>query len=417
MISTELTMKKEDSREMSNFVLFLLGKLVSMFGSSVYTFTIGLYVLKLTGSGLSFATNLVLGTIPMIVINPIAGVLADRFDKKKLVVGMDLANGFLLIIIYYLSLNLGLNLTMIYLSTFIMNIFTSIFGISFEAAIPNIVSEKKLMNINSFSKIIDSVSSILGPMIGGIVFAFIDIKAFILINGISFIFSGISEMFIDFKLNYTPEDKVEERAGFVKDIKEGFRYLIERKDIINIVAVLVIVNFFLGFCITIPIPFIINNVLKLGSRNFGIIEGAFPVGMIAGALVVKKIIERISFNKLLAYASYGMAACMLLTGVPVLLVNMKPDILILLVYYSIVMTALGVMISLVDIPLSYMLQKLVPDDYRGRVLSIGISIAKIILPVALIISGSLLNIIPSYILPMAGGMVFFLIILFNVKVL
>lgn len=416
MMSTELILEKTNNkREVSNFTLFLLGKLVSIFGSSIYTFAIGLYVLRITGSGLSFATTLVLGIIPMIIINPFAGVMADRFDKKKLVVGMDLANGVLLLIVYFLSSFYGLSLTIVYVSTFIMTAFTTVFNISIDAATPNIVSEKMLMNVNSISKIIDSVSSILGPMIGGMVFAFMDIKAFILINGISFIFSGISEMFIDFRFNYNEEFKVEGNVDFIMDIKEGFKYLLERKDIISMFATFIVLNIFLGFSVSIPLPFIINNVLKLGSGNFGIIQGAFPMGMIIGAVMIKKIIEKITYNRLLMYVSFVLSICMVLIGLPVLFTNISIGIPVYMFYYSLVMVILGITISSVDIPIAYMLQKLIPDEYRGRVLSIGMSMIKIILPIALILSGVLLNIMPSYILPIAGGILFLIINLILVR--
>jgi predicted tellurium resistance membrane protein TerC len=79
------------------------------------------------------------------------------------------------------------------------------------------------------------------------------------------------------------------------------------------------------------------------------------------------------------------------------------------------MIVLGVLISFVDIPIAYMLQKLIPDDYRGRVLSIGISVGKIILPLALILSGALMNLTPSYIVPIAGGIIFLIINLLLIK--
>ncbi|TKI75091.1 MFS transporter, partial [Bacillus wiedmannii] len=72
-------------------------------------FALGLYVLQITGSALNFAITLILGTIPMIVMNPFAGVIADKVDKKKLVVWMDLLSGCLLIAVYILSSYYGLN--------------------------------------------------------------------------------------------------------------------------------------------------------------------------------------------------------------------------------------------------------------------------------------------------------------------
>lgn len=401
--STEL--KLRDPKEISNLALFSLGKFISVFGTSIYTFAIGLYVLRITGSGLSFATTLVFGLVPIIIFNPIAGVLADRFDKKKIVVVMDLLNGLLFITLYFISSIYQLNLVIIYLSTFLTTVFATIFGISIDTAKPNIVSDKKLMNINSISKIIDSISLISGPLIGGLVFAFIDIRSFIFINGLSFIFSAISEMLIDFKYNYNvkSEKETEKDKSFVSDIKEGFKYIINRKGIIGIFSIFIAINFFISFAITVPLPYIVNNVLKLSSKEFGIIQSSFPIGMIVGAILVKRVVEKVSYNRLLILMSLLLSTSMILAGIPSLLVNLELNNLIYLLYYSTIMLVFGIAISLIDIPILYTLQKTVPDEFRGRVLSIGISIGKIISPVALIISGFLLNRIPSHILPMTGG--------------
>lgn len=81
---------KKRNQELRNICLYSIAKTVSIFGSSMYSFALGLYVLHITGSALNFAITLILGTIPMIVMNPFAGVIADKVDKKKLVVCMDL---------------------------------------------------------------------------------------------------------------------------------------------------------------------------------------------------------------------------------------------------------------------------------------------------------------------------------------
>ncbi|MEG0773524.1 MFS transporter [Clostridium sp.] len=426
MITTKITFNKSyNKRETSNFILFSLGKLVSIFGNAIYTFAMGLFVLQSTGSGLSFATTLIVGTIPILLVNPIAGVMADRFDKKKLVIWTDIFSGLVLLAVYLLSLIYGLSLMMIYISTFIITSFTCIFGISIEAAKPNMVSDKMLLNINSVSKIIDSISSILGPMIGGMVFAFMDIKVFILINGLSYIMSGISEMFIDFKFNVQLDNKNNEESYvdkklnyminiFIKDIKDGFKYIIMRKGLTRIISIFVSLNFFLGLSITVPLPYIINNVLRLSSREFGFIEGAFPVGLIVGALLIKKIIENVSYNRLLVNSSKGIAVSMILMGLPVLFINTAFNSTVYLIYYCVTMILLGIFIAFVDIPLMYILQKFIPNEYRGRVISLGITIAKTILPLALIISGVLVNLISSYILPVTGGV---LLLIFSLVVL
>ncbi|MEY8417359.1 MFS transporter [Tissierella praeacuta] len=399
----------KDKRQRLNFVLFSFGKFVSIFGASIYSFATGLHILKITGSGLNFALSIIVSIIPMIIINPFAGVIADKFNKKKIVVAMDIVNGVFLMLLYIISSIYGLKTQMIYISTFITAIFTTIFSISMEAAIPNIVSENMLININSISKIIDSASSILGPMIGGIVFAFIDIRFFILFNGISYVLSGISEMFIDFKYNYDGSKEEENSSGFVEDMKDGLEYVMKRKDIIGIFSIFITLNFFIGLSVTIPLPYIINNLLALNSKRLGIIQSAFPIGMIIGALLIKKIMKTTSYKKILIFSSLVLGICTNLLGVPILFKNLLFTNTIYTLYYYGIMIVFGVAISFIDIPIMYILQKLIPDEYRGRVLSIVMSVAKITLPVGLILSGFLLNIMPAYFITTLGGILLFLI--------
>lgn len=396
-------------KETINLGLFSVGKFISIFGTSIYTFAIGLYVLKLTGSGLSFATNLVVNMIPIIIINPIGGVLADRVNRKLLVILMDFLSGILLMIVYFISASQGLTIIMIYISTFILSMLTALFDISSEAAKPNMVSEEKLMNINSVSKIIASVSSILGPTLGGIAFAFMDIKLFILINGVSFIFSAILEIFIDFKLYYTPSEKEDKKVSFTKDMKEGFKYVSGSKQIVSLCIVFITLNFFLSLSLSVPLPFIINNVLKLSPKNFGIIEAAFPVGMILGALFVKKINDKLSYKKLLLTMNLIIAAGTILIGLPVLPFNFNIADTVFVIYYALVVVLIGISIALIDISISFLLQKNTSDEYRGRVMGIVVSMVKIIAPVAYILSGVLMNLLPPYLLSISGGTIFLLL--------
>ncbi|MGF9990745.1 MFS transporter [Bacillus mycoides] len=402
---------KKRNQELRNICLYSIAKTVSIFGSSIYSFALGLYVLQITGSALNFAITLILGTIPMIVMNPFAGVIADKVDKKKLVICMDLLSGCLLITVYILSSYYGLNLSIVYTTTFLMTVFTTFFGIGLEAAKPNIVSKERLMSINSISKIIDSVSLILGPMLGGIVFAVFDIKIFIIIHGISFILSGISIVFIHFKLfefNIN-EECPKRRINFIKDIKEGFSCLIEKESLKNTFRILISLNFFLGFAVTVPLPYIINTVLNLSSKQFGIIQGTFPVGMIIGAILVKKITNRFSYSYLLKKLSSMLAVFMIISGIPVLFKSFEVNDFVYVITYCVVMFFLGLIIALIDIPLIYFMQKEIPDEYRGRVLSIGLSIGKMMQPIALALSGLVLNYIPAYTLPITGGIVFLIL--------
>ena len=386
---------------MKNLGLFIIGKLISVFGSAIYTFAIGLYVLKQTGSGFSFALTLFVGLIPTIIFSPVAGYMSDRFDKKKIVVFMDFANGMMFLILFMLTLKFELNQPMIYISTFMTTVFTTFFGIAFEAAKPNLVADEKLMSINSLSKVIDSTALILAPVLGGLIFAFTDIKTFILINAVCFIFSAVIETMIDFNYNIKSTVEINDDGGFVEDIKDGLTYIRKSSEIVKMINVLVILNFFISFSVTVPLPYIINNLLNLSSNQYGIIQGAFPVGMILGAVAVGKIIEKIDYMKLLIFSSITLSVAIALLGLPLVLADASS--LAYMIYYISIMVIFGIAISFIDVPILWLMQKSIPDNLRGKVLSISMSIVKLIAPLGLVISGMIINSVPVYIMTFAGG--------------
>lgn len=402
-------MKLIKNKEDKNAILFYLGSLISIFGTAIYTFAISLYTLKITGSSISFSTTLILSILPIIILNPIVGVIADKFNKKKLVVTSNLLNGVFLFIVYLISNWKGLSTGIIYLSTFVVTSINIIFDVSIDSAIPNIVSKEKIVNINAGNRIIDSISSVLGPVFGGIAFAIFNIESFILINSISFLVSAILDTLIDFKYNSNSEleEKSDEniaisKLNYFKEIAEGLKYLISKRYIIEILAIFIIFNFFISFSVTIPIPIILNNILKIPTKSFGLIQGAIPVGMIIGAFMVKNIIAKYKLNSIFSVTGIIISVNIILLSIP-LFINTISNINIYVIYYLVIMIFMGVCISLVDIPFSYTLQTNIEEEFRARSLSLTISIVKVVVPISYLISGVLLQSIEAYVVVLFGG--------------
>lgn len=386
-----------------NILLLYFGKLSSVMGSSVYTFAIGLYILSITGSGLSFSVNIALSIVPVILISPFAGVVADRFNKKTVIVAMDMLSAAAMMFLYIFSLRHELSVSAVYTATFFMAVINTAFSITIESLIPEIVKPDKLIGVNSVSRIIDSASGILGPVLGGVVFAFVDIRLFILINAASFFISALSEMFIEYtsrEINHNADESVKVQ------IRNAAEYIWGYKEVLRIFAALVFLNFSLGLAVNVPLPYILNTVLKIDPAGFGFTQSFVPIGIITGALAVQKLMERIDYSRLLLRVSLVLGVLMSLLGLPVI-----PAMRYLLTadmyvpYYSIILFFMGICISLIDIPLIYKLQTSIDEAMRGRVLSIGITIAKIVLPAALILSGLLINVVPIYTICIFGGLI------------
>lgn len=405
-----MILNKEENK---NIILFYLANLISIFGTSIYTFSISLYVLKITGSSFNFSTTLILSILPTIFLNPIVGVIVDKFDKKKLVISANFFNGIFLLFIYLVSKISGLSLGIIYMSTFVINSINILFDVSIDSSIPNIASKEKIVNINAGNRIIDSISSILGPVIGGIAFVAFNIETFILINSISFFISYILDLQIDFELykNNCIDSKMKVKTSNIKinyliEIKEGFKYLIKERSIVDFIIIFIIVNFFISFSVSIPLPIVLNNILMISEKYYGFIQSGIPIGMILGAILTRKIINKVNLNSLFQIVGIILSVNIILLSIPLIISeNYSLGMKFLVIYYFIVMILIGICISLIDIPFSYRLQTNIDEEYRGRVISLTMSLVKTVVPIAYLISGKIIDTINPYVIILAGGIV------------
>ncbi len=396
---------KKDQEEKRNIVLFLCGKAVSMFGSSVYGFAIGLYVLTITGSALSYAVTIMMNVVPMILINPIAGVLADRFPKKMMIVGTDLLNGALFFLLFYMSHNQPLSLGHIYASSFLLSVVTSFYGITMEAAKPGLTYPKRRIRVNSLSKLIDSLSTILGPILGGVMIALMDIRVFMLLNGISFVLSAISEFFIDYEFYVEPQQKrVVHKMVFIEHLKMGISYIFDSKVLKKMFFMFIALNFLLGFSLNVPLPYIVNEILLLPPKLYGIINAMISIGLILGALTVEKLTRRMNFSTILPYTVTAISVLVSLLGIPVFFQEAM-NTFGHTIYFSSLCLLVGIGISYVDIPVITIMQNEIPPDIRGVVFGVSMSVVKLVLPMALLVSGYLVKYVPIIILPMIGAII------------
>ncbi len=398
------------TRLISNIVLLLSGRFVSLIGTQIYNFALGLYVLKTTGSPLSFGITLFFGVLPRVILGPFAGAISDRFDRKKMVVGMDYLSGIVVLALFAVSLIDGLRLPYIYATSFFLATANTFFDIPFTASIPNIVDDKSLMRITSLNQTISSIAAFSAPILAGSIFAYVDIKLFLFINGISFIFSGISEMFIDFKFNVHILESKNIKAqnsnslkNILSQIKDGFCYLKSQEALFILFVFSIIINFFISIGNSVPTPFILNNVLKLSSTQYGFVQAASSIGMLLGSILLSIIPEKEKKYRYIVYGNLILSITILLIGLLVVPGLKIFNNTIYCILYAIIKATMNIDVLFVNIPISVTMQRLVPDNMRGRVFGLQDTIVTAILPIGLLLSGILSNIIPVYIIPIASG--------------
>ena len=317
----------------------------------------------------------------------------------------------LLVGVYIFIYSNEISLILIYFTTFVLSVFSAIFDIAFSAAKIELVLEEKLLLLNSTGDIISSLTRIIGPLVGGVLFATIDTKTFILINGISFILSAISETFIDF--NFNKKSGILKKQRFAEDIKEGYKYIISRIDIKSILGIFVIINLALSISVTVPLPYIINSKLKLGTKNYGIIQAGFSIGVIVGALLITRFMKKISCETIFK-SSLPIFSILIVIFGAVLFVGeiMELSNLGYSIYYFVIVTIMGVFISFIDIPVITYLQTKTSSNYIGRVMGMGMSVVKITTPISYILSGILLDTVKVGYVVLLGSLICFIYFLF-----
>ncbi|HAX73717.1 MAG TPA: MFS transporter, partial [Firmicutes bacterium] len=265
-----------------NFTILIIGQIISLFGSSIQRFAMSLYLLDLTGSASIFATILAISMIPIVLISPIAGILADRGDKKKLMVFLDLISGLLLIGYAVIVLKGQDHTIVITLVMVILSTITTIYQPVVNTCIPIIVEKENLVRANAFIQQVSSLSNFLGPILAGILYGFFGIFGVITLNIISFLFSALLELFLTI-----PHQKSEQKESFKKvfmsDMTQSYTYLKHKNKIVfRMLLFSGLYNLFLVPVFSVAAPYLIKVTFGLSDQIYGLAESMIALGMIFG---------------------------------------------------------------------------------------------------------------------------------------
>ncbi|WP_195468340.1 MFS transporter [Clostridium sp. D43t1_170807_H7] len=366
-----------------NFIIIVIGQIISLFGNAIQRFSMSLYLLEFTGSTAVFARILAISTIPYIIFAPIAGRLSDNINRKKIMVYLDLICS-VVIGIYAFILLKGYDHELIVGTVmFILSICATLYGPAVTSSIPQIVEEEKLTSANGVINQVGSIVNFAGPILAGLVYGLLGIKAIVIVNAVSFLVSAIMEMFLDIPdvIKENIENADNEKVismKFVKqscvDMKESFIYLKnEKKVILGIIASYALCNIFLVPILSIVAPYFINVFLGLPSEVFGIVEAVCVLGMILGGFLISVKPDMFSIKKV-HYTYLPMIAGVIIIAT---LGFLKLNPYVLASTFAFGGLAIMLSLSLSNVLTLTFIQKQIPDNMLGRVSAFSTAIATI----------------------------------------
>lgn len=374
-----------------DFTLMIIGQIISIFGNSILRFAISLYVLDLTGSAAIFAGILAISMLPTILLSPLGGMIADRVNRRNIMVILDFTTSFLITIFIFL-IGSDQIITIIAILMVCLSLIQSFYQPSVQASIPSITTSENLVTANSIVVQINALANLLGPILGATLYSFLGLFPIACISALCFAFSAILELFL-----HIPFIKQVRNGTLLETVKHDFQIAINfvvRKNpaLLRILLAVAGLNLFFSSFFMVGMPFIIKIQLGLSSQLYGFAESSLAIGMIIGSLFTAKF-----SSKLTIYTSHRLLLLSSISLIPMALSLLSFEYVY--VTYGIIIASIlfGMCFATIfNVLAQSFLQIQTPPEILGKVASFVSTIAMCSYPIGQSLYGMLFEFFASH---------------------
>lgn len=371
-----------------DFWLVVAGQIISLFGNAVMRFALPIHLLNMTGSAAILGVVSGCAFVPLAIMSPIGGIIADRVNKRNIMVSLDFFTSGLTIL--FLILYGKVNLTgMILVMLFMLYGISGAYQPSVQASIPVLVETDKVMSANAIINMISSLSGLLGPALGGIAYSMWGIYPVLCGAAFCFFLSAVMEIFIHIPFTKR-ERKVSALQETKMDLVSSISFIVkERPEIGKVTLCCGGVNLILSALMVIGLPVIVMQTLEFSSseasRLYGFMQAILAIGGLAGGLGAGIMGARLKISRSWKLLDY--AGLLLIPMGVVLMLGGSPYVA------YIVMAAAGLFImalaSIYSIQMMSYIQIAVPGEMVGKVISWVIALSTCAQPVGQMVYGFL----------------------------
>lgn len=337
-----------------NYRLFFSGQSISLIGTWIQRIATPWLVYNLTGSAFLLGVVGFAGQIPTFVIAPFAGVLTDRWNRYHILIATQIAAMIQALILAFLYLTGTIEVWHIILLSIFLGCVNAFDIPARQSFVVEMVEKKEdLGNAIALNSSMVNGARLLGPSIAGMLIAFTGEGICFLLNGLSYLFVIVSLLF----MKVAPRKINNKNSSVLKELKEGFNYAIGFAPIKYIILLLGLVSL-MGMPYTILMPVFAKEILHGGSHTFGFLMGASGLGALIGALYLASRRSVLGLGKIIPLAAgiFGFG-----------LITFSLSRFFLLSLTLMIITGLGMMLEMASS--NTLLQTIVDDDKRGRVMS------------------------------------------------
>ena len=367
----------------SNIKLLLLGRAVSLFGSTIYLIVLPLYILNTTKNlkttGIFFAAV----NFPTIIISIFIGTIIEKFNKKNVILICDFLTSMLYFVLFLYLKNFN-SLSFLFLISFFINIISKFFEIASKVLFSEINSPETLEKYNGLQSFMENTIIIVGPVIGTYLFVTFDFNLILIIVSLGYFLSFLQELFIKYEKNL---DLSIEKTNFLEDFKEGISYIRSNKIILNFFILVMFLNFFIANNDEIINPGILIRKYEISEKLFGFSATSYGAGSVfAGIFIYYN--NKFKFLKKLKLLFILNSFLMCLLGL-LSIILFKYNHYIYFIIFIFFQFLIGMITTFVNVPLISSFQKNVDIKYQSRFFSILSFFSGGLIPLGILYAGYL----------------------------
>lgn len=255
-----------------NFLVLVSGQSLSSLGTAMTNFALPWLLLEVTGSALQMGIGFAIEMLPYLLLSIPAGVWADRYNRKRLMIAVDLIRMLLILSLPVIHLFAKLTVLEIYGVMVLMSACSALFDAAYGAALPVIIGEKSLVEGNALRSTGASTARILGPVLGGSLIAWLGAADTLIVDAVSYLLSTISVAFVQ-RAFASYGETYKDKHNFLSDAREGIHYLFNHSLIRRLAVLASIINLW-GEAVFSVLLYHMRNELHIGSTGSGIIMTA-----------------------------------------------------------------------------------------------------------------------------------------------
>lgn len=358
-----------------SFTIIWFGQVVSLMGSGLTTFGVGVWAYQQTGSATLFALITLAGTLPVILASPLAGVLVDRWDRRRVLIACDAGSAAVTLGLFLLTQAVQFNIWYFCVAVALNAVIKAFQEPAYIATTTLLIPKSHYTRASGMVQFGSAVAEVLAPLLGGVLVVAIGLRGILLIDFVTFLFAALMLLMVQIPQLPAGDTATTEAGSLLTEAGFGWNYIVARRGLLGMLIYFVIVNFAFNMIAVLSLPMILSFT---DPATLGLVGSAGGLGMLLGSILLSTWGG--PKRRVHGFLGFGIAF-----GLSLMLAGMRP---------SAILVGIASFLCLFCVPFisgcsQVIWQLKIPPEIQGRVFATRLMVQWSCIPLAYLIAGPL----------------------------